>query len=88
EPVQKRTVLRWLHGVQFIGVVRLGAADSRSQEVTSSGTFLCARGRSTPSGTGILSLDAQDVPGCRRREVERCWMQAGRPRQEDGRPQE
>ena len=25
------------------------------------GTFLCGRGRSTPSGTGILSPDAQDV---------------------------
>ena len=41
----------------------MGAVDSRSQEVTSSsGTFLCARGPSTPSGTGILSLDAPGVP--------------------------
>ena len=29
----------------------------------SSGTFLYSRGRSTPSGTGILSPDAQDAPG-------------------------
>ena len=26
------------------------------------GTFLCGGGRSTPSGTGILSPDAQDAP--------------------------
>ena len=31
-------------------------------DLTPSGTFLCGRGRSTPSGTGILSPDAQDVP--------------------------
>ena len=30
---------------------------------TSSGTFLCGRGCSTPSGTGILSPDAWGVPG-------------------------
>ena len=27
------------------------------------GTFLCGWGRLARSGTGILSLDAQDVPG-------------------------
>jgi len=26
------------------------------------GTFLCGRGHSTPSGTGFLSPDAQEVP--------------------------
>ena len=56
------------------GIPSAGASDPGRGHSTRAGTSLCGRVRFARAGTGILSPDAQDVPGCTGLSP---WMEVG-----------